>query len=61
MQDLDNMILEINKMRNRTYLNSFNNNSQKVLSNFFNIETTYKLINNKMKCIKKVFIFDMQN
>ena len=48
MRDLDNMILEIYKMQNRTYLKSFNNNSQKILSNFFNIETSYKLINNKI-------------
>lgn len=48
MGDLDNMILEINKMRDRTYLKSFNNNSQIILSNFFNIETSYKLINNKI-------------
>jgi len=48
VQELDNMILEINKMRNRTYLKSFNNNSQIILSNFFNIETSYKLINNKI-------------
>ena len=48
IQELDNMILEINKMKNSTYLKSFNNNSQIILSNFFNIESSYKLINNKI-------------
>lgn len=48
MGDLDNMILEIKKMRDRTYLKSYNNNSQIILSNFFNIETSYKLINDKI-------------
>ena len=48
VQELDNMILEINKMKNKTYLKSFNNNSQIILSNFFNIETTYKLISGKI-------------
>lgn len=48
IQELDNMILEINKMKNSNYLKSFNNNSQIILSNFFNIESSYKLINNKI-------------
>ena len=48
IQELDNMILEINKMKNSTYLKSFNNNSQIILFIFFNIETSYKLINNKI-------------
>ena len=49
MRDLDNMISEIIKLRNTTYLKSFNNNSQSTLIDFFNIETTFNLIDNKFK------------
>ena len=49
MRDLDKMISEIIKLRNITYLKSFNNNSQSTLLDFFNIETTFNLIDNKFK------------
>ena len=49
MRDLDKMISEIIKLRNITYLKSFNNNSQSTLLDFFNIETTFNLIDNKLK------------
>jgi len=42
------MISEIIKLRNITYLKSFNNNSQSTLLDFFNIETTFNLIDNKL-------------
>ena len=50
VNDIDKMILEIKNIKdNRTYLESFSQNSNKSLINNFNIDVSFKLIENKIK------------
>ena len=50
VQDLDNMITEIIKIKDSSaYLESFNHNSYKSMIKYFNIDTSFELINKKIQ------------
>ena len=50
VQDLDNMITEIIKIKDSSaYLESFNHNSYKSMIKYFNIDTSFELINKKLQ------------
>lgn len=50
VQDLDNMITEIIKIKDSSaYLESFNHNSCKSMIKYFNIDTSFELINKKIQ------------
>ncbi len=48
LKEIDKMISEIKKLRNKSYLNSFNNDSKKILKDLFSVEKSFKLINDKL-------------
>jgi glycosyltransferase involved in cell wall biosynthesis len=50
VKDLDNMITEIIKIKDSSaYLESFNHNSYKSMIKYFNIDTSFELINKKIQ------------